>query len=183
MLTKLPERRSIRLKGYDYAHPGVYFVTICTGGKRCTLGRVAGDRVELFPLGRIVRECWLEIPRHRGRVELDAFVVMPNHFHALVIQHAVPGPRARQVAPLQLAPRLRPDTLGAVIHAFKAAVTRRARRELGITGAVWQRSYYEHVVRNGDDLVEIQNYIQMNPLRWAFDRENPDCRNEPDPQL
>jgi len=85
MQRERPQRRSIRLKGYDYTQPGGYYVTICTFRKRCVLGQVVGEEVRLDPPGRIVEECWRAIPDHFPRVVLDEFVVMPNHLHGILI--------------------------------------------------------------------------------------------------
>jgi REP element-mobilizing transposase RayT len=173
----LPSRRSIRLKGYDYAEAGLYFVTICTHDKRCTLGRVIGDRGELSPLGRLVRGHWYDLPNHHAGLELDAFVVMPNHFHGIIVMHErLRDARAQQAAPLQPTKRAQPDSLTSVIRSFKSAVSRRAARELKIGHPVWQRNYYEHIIRNGDDLDDTRNYIAANPIKWRLDRENPDFR-------
>lgn len=169
----LSTRRSIRLRGYDYAQAGLYFVTMCTCEKQCTLGRAVGNHVELSSLGWIVRECWFDLPYHHARVELDRFVIMPNHFHGVFILHQLVGRRAQQAAPLRAETRVQPDSLAAIIRSFKAAVSRRAAHELQIAEPVWQRNYYEHIIRNGDDMVEIRRYIATNPAK-SLDKENPD---------
>ena len=181
-----PIRRSIRLQGYDYAQAGIYFVTICTHRKKCLLGSVANDRVALSALGEIVRECWMRIPEHFPRVKLDAFVVMPNHLHGVLVLHRTTAShRAQHAAPLQPTrntdlqsePNVKSGTLSAVIRSFKSAVSKRAHREWpGTPSSTWQRNYYEHIIRNGGDLDQIRRYIRNNPQRWAFDKENPSCR-------
>jgi REP element-mobilizing transposase RayT len=175
-------RRSILLPGYDYAQAGGYYVTICAHYRRCLFGEVVAGRVRLGKLGEIVREEWLRACEVRPGVKPDAWVVMPNHVHGVVIVGAhgnapLPlgrrwpeGERAHCCAPLRRPPR----SLGALISGFKGAVTRRVARSLGSRSLpVWQRGYYEHVVRDDGDLEGIRQYIGENPKRWAEDRENP----------
>lgn len=169
------------MRTYDYATTGIYFVTICTDRRKCILGRVQDDEIVLSRIGKIVDECWREIPEHNAGVELDAYVVMPSHLHGLII---LPGaPRAQRAVPLQgegvLTPErsfgaLQPGELPTIVRSSKAACTRRVNQLRGTPGEpLWQRGYYEHVVQCADDLEQLQRYIAENPLRWALDRENP----------
>lgn len=146
----------------------MYFVTICTHEKKCLLGRVAGSRVEPSRLGQVAAECWLRIPEHFPRVQLDAFVVMPNHLHGVLVLHRDwKTMRAQHAAPLRRAGvpavKVAPASLAAIVRSFKSAVTRRARQQPGFAGPIWQRNYYEHIIRNGEDLCEIRRYIWENP--------------------
>lgn len=158
----LPNRRSIRLWGYDYALAGAYFVTICAHERRCLFGRIIDDQPALNPLGEIVAREWSRTADMRPDVELDAFVLMPNHLHGILF--------LGQSGAAQLS---RP--LSAIIRGFKAATTR------GIAAAghelqhpLWQRNYYEHIIRSDDSLEAIRAYITDNPAKWASDRQNPD---------
>jgi len=177
----LPDRRSVRMRTYDYATAGIYFVTICTHGKKCMLGRVQEDRAVLSRTGAVVEEHWRAIPEHNPGVELDAFVVMPNHLHGLIIlpkarraQHAVPLRNKNILVPERTFGALQPRELPTLVRSFKAACTRRVNQLRGAPGQpLWQRGYHEHVVRGDDDLEQLQRYIAENPLRWALDRENP----------
>ncbi len=181
-------RRSPRLRDYDYSQPGAYFVTVCAWQRGCLFGAVVDDEVRLSSLGEIVRACWDEIPNHRRDVELDAFVIMPNHFHAIVVildqskDAAGNGGKVSRgldagdtsVAPTAVENGERRPTLGAIVGAFKAAVTRTAReRGVSVPIQVWQRSYYEHVIRSEAALSRIRNYIFENPAKWSLDRDNP----------
>jgi REP element-mobilizing transposase RayT len=161
----------VRLSDFDYSQVGVYFVTVCSHERKCTFGRVESGAVELFPLGRIVRESWLEIPYHFARVELDTFVVMPNHLHGVLVLHEDFVQRAQHAAPLQI----KAASLPAVLRSFKAAATKRA-RDASLLGSnpLWQRNYYEHIVRPGEALNDIRKYVSENPARWALDKENPE---------
>jgi REP element-mobilizing transposase RayT len=168
-----PGRRSIRLPEYDYSGPGLYFVTICTDGRRCLFGEIVGQRMTLNESGRLVESCWREIPDHFSHIDLDDFVVMPNHLHGIVgiaepvgATHGSPPGTAR-------GPTHR--SLGAIIGTFKTAVAQRINRLRRTTGvSVWQRNYYEHIIRNERALDAIRQYIAENPRRWGEDGENPD---------
>jgi REP element-mobilizing transposase RayT len=163
-------RRSIRLRGYDYAACGAYFVTMCVHRRECLLGAVVDGEVRLNEYGCAVEECWGAIPQHFAHVELDAFVVMPNHVHGIVVitaQSAVDSPvvsdRKRPNGP----PR---GALGAIVSTFKAASGRRINQLRDTTGMqVWQRDYYEHIIRYAVALDRIRIYIEANPARWAGD--------------
>jgi len=157
-----PQRRRLRLAGYDYAQAGVYFVTICARGHACLFGKVLDGIMERNFAGETVARCWEEIPRHFPEVELDALVVMPNHVHGVLLfgegddrecdtARAGDASRAGHARPLHV-----------VIGSFKSAVSRRL-------GAVWQRSYWDRVVRSGEELDQIRAYIEDNPLRWPVD--------------
>lgn len=145
-------RSSLRLPHHDYGQPGAYFLTVCTEGKECLLGAIIDDAVRLSEIGEIVESCWWRIPRHLRSVELGAFVVMPNHVHGIVLL----TDRATRVSPLRV-----------VVGAFKACGSRNAGRRL------WQRGYFERVIRDENELELIQQYIADNPVKWAIDGENP----------
>ncbi|HUW58263.1 MAG TPA: transposase [Planctomycetota bacterium] len=182
-------RRSVRLKGFDYAQAGGYFVTVCADKRRPVFGRISEGKLVLNARGQIVRACWQEIPRHFPQTELDAFVVMPNHVHGVIViheqtdgrlsgdvgaQHAVPL-QSEKASSARAFGELPARSLPAIMRSFKSAVTRRIRERGGRRMRVWQRGYYEHVIRNNDDLNDIRRYIVDNPARWATDSENPDA--------
>ena len=177
-------RRSIRLKGYDYTQPGAYFVTICTWNRTCLFGNVVGGTMVLNAMGEIVWDEWFRSAQIRAEIELhvNEFGVMPNHVHGIIwIVSGIDGTHGRWVgahgrAPLHTGRQLRrpPRSLGAFIAGFKSAVTKRINELRGTPGApVWQRNYYEHVIRDDASLYRIREYIATNPLRWHLDRENP----------
>ena len=167
--------RSIRLKGYDYAQAGAYFVTICTHGQRRLLGEIVDGKMMVSAYGEIAKACLEEIPNHFAHAEIDAFVVMPNHLHGIIVITHGTHVEAQHAAPLHGSVNTpRPGSLSAIVRSFKSASTRRInelRRMPG--GLVWQRNYYENVIRKDHDLERIREYIATNPLRWALDRENP----------
>jgi REP element-mobilizing transposase RayT len=163
------KRKRIRLRYYDYRGTGIYFVTICTRGRRSTLGTILEDKMQLSRLGRLVASRWVSIPKHALNVDLDQFVVMPNHIHGLigVDSSAIPSESKRRPG------ELRGDSLGAIVGGFKASVTRIGRAE-GIVGTepMWQRGFWEHIVRGPEALQRIRRYIAENPSRWYCDAEN-----------
>ena len=151
-------RRSIRLQGYDYAQAGAYFITLCTQGRAHLFGRVVNGTVELTDIGCIVAEEWERTPAVRPNVELDAFVVMPDHMHGiLLITHRDDEASAPLATSALRSPK---RTIGAIVRGFKGAVVRRAGRP------IWQRDYYEHIIRNEAALDRIRKYIIANPARW-----------------
>jgi putative transposase len=161
-------RRSIRLAGYNYGSPGAYFVTVCAHGQQC---------IFCVPEFRdAIEEAWRQIPLHFPNARPDEFVIMPNHVHGIlsILEGNVVG--AQHAAPLRVARTLavKPGSLGAMLRSFKSAAARRV-NELRHTprAAVWQRNYYERVIRNEDELSGIRDYIHLNPLKWELDRENP----------
>ena len=150
-------RRSIRLAGYDYAQPGAYFVTICTCNRELSLQT---DQVK-----EAVRSVWLGLPARFSRVVLDEFVVMPNHLHGIIILAPTP---ANEGAASSAA------TLGQIMRAFKSLAAIEANRLLGSSGRpFWQRNYYEHVIRDEDELNAVRQYIRDNPGSWLEDPDNP----------
>ena len=194
----LPHRKQLRLRGYDYAFPGVYFVTICSAGKRPVFGSIRGESIVLSRAGEIVRCEWIALVERFARLVLDEFVIMPNHLHdvlAFVGQvggasrgttgGASPSPTTTNTTTKPGGASLDPKggaspspTLFDVIGAFKSISTIKVNKLLGRRGVpLWQKSYYEHIVRTGEDLMKIQRYISENPLMWSLDPENPHCKS------
>lgn len=166
-------RRSIRLSHADYSAAGIYFVTICAFERRLAFGAIREQVLSQSRLGILVRDCWLAIPWHFGRVKLDQFVIMPNHLHGLLVFYPSVGAQHCCAIPERRGREVKPQSLGAVVRSFKAIVTRRAHEELGWCGPVWQRNYYERIVRDSQELSDTQKYIVENPLRWELDKDNP----------
>ena len=173
-------RRSIRLAGFDYAQAGSYFVTICTQNRECVFGEVVQGQMISNGRGQMVESVWHQLPQHYTRVKADAFVVMPNHVHGIVILVGA-GPGAcpdRSGQPQGVAPT-GAMSLTDVVQRFKSLTTAQYRwgvRKDGwlpFSGRLWQRNYYEHIIRAEDELCRVRQYIADNPLRWAEDPENP----------
>ena len=167
-------RRSIRLRGLDYSNPGCYFITICAFHMRCIFGSIRNARQVLSPLGGIVRRCWLEVPYHFPNVDIDAFVIMPNHLHGILVIKE----RARRAVPLRdNSEAFQHPVIGSIptiVRSFKAAVTKMVRDKSGDHAIeVWQSNYFERVLRDGDEFSKASRYIHENPSRWRRDIDNP----------
>ena len=172
---KKRQRRSIRLPGYDYTSLGAYFVTIATYQREMLFGEIVDEEMILTIHGKVVWECWREIPKHFPHVKLGVFIVMPNHVHGIIeiVNLEDDGRGTIYRAPTQEKfQKPVKGSLPTIVRTFKAAVTRRIGRELGETG-VWQRNYYEHIIRNQQDWERIHDYILANPANWDDDKENP----------
>ncbi len=171
-------RRSIRLRDYDYSSAGAYFVTIHAGNREGLFGSVTDGDMRLNNFGVVVDECWRAIPTHFPSVELDEFVTMPNHFHGIIILDVPSKPvGAQHAAPQFTTPghaNVMSGSLGAIVRSFKSAASKRIneiRNDPG--GPVWQRNYYERIIRNDHELERIREYIVNNPLQWDDDSDNP----------
>jgi REP element-mobilizing transposase RayT len=167
-----PQRRSVRLPGYDYTSPGAYFITIVTRDRQVLFGEVSLGEMHLNPYGQIVLEEWLRSGEIRSELEVEASVVMPNHLHGILVLSNV---KARGTVPLrQSFAKPVSGSIPTIIRSFKAASAKRINEARGTPGlAVWQRNYHEHVVRDEKDLDRIYQYILNNPLQWELDEENP----------
>jgi putative transposase len=168
-------RRSIRLRGYDYSQPGAYFITICTQDRSYLFGEVVNGEIQMNEYGQIVHDAWNDLPNHYAGVVLDAFVIMPNHVHEVIVLTNDPIRDDFVGAGLKPAPtHTKHVPLSEIVRAFKTFSARRINQHRGTPGApVWQRNYYEHIIRNEESLNHIREYILQNPIRWRLDRENP----------
>lgn len=175
-------RRSIRLAGYDYSLSGAYFVTVCTQHGNCLFGEIVGSQMALNTAGRMVQTVWEDLPLRFPFVQLDQFIVMPNHFHAVIVFPAGEGQQPSGLAPntdYQDRPQgTLPNTLGRIIQAFKSLTTCeyvKGVRQYGwspFPQRLWQRNYYEHIVKSEHELEGIRRYIIDNPMKWESDRED-----------
>jgi putative transposase len=178
---------STRLKEYDYSRPGGYFVTICTHNHDRLFGDVQEEEMKLSPIGEIARKCWEDIPKHFNNIDLDAFVIMPNHLHGIIMisdKDDDMNLTKRRDVQLNVSTGTLPNqinvstgisskrgTLSVVIRTFKAAVTTVCRRN-GYEKFRWQSRFYEHVLRDERDLQNTRDYIINNPIKWSYDEEN-----------
>jgi len=194
-------RRSIRMQGWDYSHEGVYFLTICTHNREYLFGEIADDLMHPNASGEMVLQTWEELPARFAVMELDARVLMPNHFHAILIirrgescirpstarppnimhvgQNDHPDQGEHKVRPYGKRPRGTGEgSIGHIVQAFKSLTTHRyiqGIRECGwqpFKVKLWQRNYYERVIRDEEEWQRISDYIAANPINWALDREN-----------
>ena len=167
-------RRSIRLKGYDYSQPGLYFVTICCDQRQNLFGEIVDGVMYLNQFGGIARDEWLKSSIIRPDIELDEYIVMPNHFHGIVIINPVGANRSSPL-PLLTRTSMKPRSLSSIMAGFKSAVTKKINIIRNAPGTpVWQRNYYEHIIRNENALNNIRRYIVNNPVSWHQDQLHPD---------
>jgi putative transposase len=173
---------SARLKGWEYASDGWYFVTVCARNRECYFGEVVDGRMRLFEIGDVARRYWEEIPHHSGSAHLDAFVVMPNHVHGIIIIESVGTGPCRDVAcnvstagatittRSDMSPKS--GSLSAILRSYKSAVTRWCRTN-GHPAFAWQPRFYDRIIRNRVVLDGIRKYILDNPPQWDLDAINP----------
>ncbi|MEN8242954.1 MAG: transposase [Chloroflexota bacterium] len=191
MINLNPQRKKLRLQGYDYALSGGYFVTVCANQHGNAFGVVDGGEVVLNEIGKMVRDCWLETPNHYPNVILDEFIVMPDHFHGILFitepnvgerhaspvkhsrvidTHSHPGEnekkRATHASPLQDGKIEKPISLGVIIGSFKSAVTRKNNLMRKTPGKkLWQRGYHDRIIRNEAELNQIRHYVINNAIK------------------
>jgi putative transposase len=173
-------RRSIRMKGYDYSLAGAYFITIATHQRLCLFGEVVNCDIKLNQLGSIAFDQWTRLEKRFLLSDHSIFVIMPNHIHGIIniVRGAGVGfghERSR-IPPLRpyIISNCVPGSLGTIIRAYKASVTYRINAIRGYTYPnVWQRNYYEHIIRNEKEYEDIWKYIEANPENWMNDQLNP----------
>ena len=170
----LHSRKSIRLKGYDYSQTGAYFVTICAHNREILFGMVGNDKSQLNKFGQIVETEWLITAQIRENIELDEYAIMPNHFHGILLITDNGMGTALRAHTIEQFGKPVSGSLPTIIRSFKSTVTKQINQLRNTPGSsVWQRNYYEHIIRNEDGLNRIREYIINNPIQWQFDRENP----------
>ena len=164
-------RRSIRIPGFDYSGSSSYFITICTHNRKPIFGKCVADKIHLFKLGELVVAYWSGIPDHFRQVELDEFVIMPNHIHGIIHIHPYRGRGTACRAPtVEEFGQPVAGSLPTIVRSFKSAVTRDWRLiAVDPDYPVWQRNYYEHVVRDREELNHLRQYISHNPMMWNSD--------------
>jgi len=188
MNNPLPNRQSIRLKNYDYSQPGYYFITICTQDRIHRFGKIIDEKMRLNDAGEIVADEWKKTPIMRKNIQLDEWIIMPNHFHAIIIVGARCTRPMNNMRPMnntrpltengrkvngrmQSAPTDSRVVLGDIVRGFKSSVTKRVRQLPNMNDTkLWQRNYWEHIIRNENELNHIRNYIRHNPQKWEMDQ-------------
>ncbi|MBX9950574.1 MAG: hypothetical protein K2Y39_15505 [Candidatus Obscuribacterales bacterium] len=152
-------RRPPRLTGFDYSRAGAYFITICTQGRVCLLSEIQACQVKMTRIGNVVSECWINLPCRYSFIQLDTFIVMPNHFHGILW---ITDENSRR------------KSLGQLIGSFKAESSSRI-KQLGIIDQkLWQSDFYEHIIRSEKELELFREYIANNPENWANDHNHPE---------
>ncbi|HRN46479.1 MAG TPA: hypothetical protein PK110_10660 [Niabella sp.] len=187
-------RRSIRLKGYDYSQAGMYFITICCQNRICRFGEIINNEMVLNDFGKIAHDEWIKTTELRPNVELGKFVIMPNHIHGIIRlsrRGELHSPENEDVfdtpqptenedvfdtpqppeneGVCKTPPRSPSQTVGAIVRGYKSSVTKQL-HFLGFDEQLWQRNYYEHIIRNEQSYQTISNYIINNPAKWNNDK-------------
>lgn len=188
MNNPLPNRQSIRLKNYDYSQPGYYFITICTQDRIHRFGKIIDEKMQLNAAGEIVADEWEKTPIMRKNIQLDEWIIMPNHFHAIITvgarctrppNNTRPPNKTRPLTEngrtvngrMQSAPTDSLGVLGDIVRGFKSSVTKRIRQLPNMNDTrLWQRNYWELILRNENELNHIRNYIRHNPQKWETDQ-------------
>jgi len=211
---QIHHRRSIRLQGYDYSQNGAYFITLCTHNRECLFGQIQNGQMILNEYGKMVEQCWNNLSNHYDNIELDAYVIMPNHFHGIILItdnvdnvdnvrairelpihelpihelpiHELPRQRKHELPihelPIHELPRQqqkqrqqqrRKMLLPKIVGRFKMNSAKQINQMRNTPGiSVWQRNYYEHIIRDEKSLENIRNYIINNPAKWQDDDYN-----------
>lgn len=178
-----PKRKTIRLKGYDYSRAGLYFITICIQDRLCLFGKIENESMILNDAGNMVNQWWNELKNKYNFIELHEQIIMPNHFHGIIqilstdtsvqAHRSVNGQTHRSVngQTHRSAP-----TVNSIVQWFKTMTTNGYIRGVKNYGwprfhkKLWQRNYYEHIIRNETSYLQVSEYIQTNPLKWQDDR-------------
>ena len=164
-------RRSVRLKEYDYSQPGAYFITILASDRSHIFGKIADDQVQLSEIGRIVKHEWLRVEKRFPHVQLGAWIIMPNHFHGIVnlieTETNIHPSNGRALehfgSPVS-------GSIPTIIRSFKSSVTQQYQLlTQNYSTKIWHRGYYDHVIRDEEDLENTHNYILNNPFKWIED--------------
>ena len=196
MIVQNKNRKPNRLKNYDYSRVGAYFITICVHNRECLLGYLKNEEMILLDVGRIANDFWLQIPNHFPGVELGEFIVMPNHIHGIIIINQIPGNNDKRntggtgnIAGINVGnavvgnaymrslqqQRTIPETdrtkmlIPKIVQQYKAAVSRDYHQLNPGQPFCWQKSYYDHIIRDQASFERISHYIIDNPLKWAGD--------------
>ncbi|MHB8600080.1 MAG: transposase [Ktedonobacteraceae bacterium] len=154
---EIHHRRSIRLRHYDYRRPGSYYVTICVHEKRCVFGEIADAVAHLNELGNIAQTNWLAMPQRFPTIEVDEYIIMPNHMHGII---TITETSSSMKAP----------ALGQIIRAFKSATTTQIHATC-MPEFEWQNNYYERIIRKDGEINRVRQYIINNPLRWSLQHQ------------
>ena len=187
------QRKQIRLKNYDYSQSGLYFVTICAQNRECLFGNIVGaihesplPKMVLIDIGKIIDSVFKTLP-DRFPVILDAFQIMPNHIHMIIqinhfrtgLIHQTPNNIAIAKSNRHMGLINQTPTLGHIIRNFKSKCTYKIHKN-GFNNVIWQRNYYEHIIRTENDLNKIREYVNINPLIWDRDRNNLESKQKTD---
>jgi putative transposase len=176
--SEIHHRKSIRLKEYDYSQTGYYFVTVCVKDRLQLFGKIDNKKMITNEIGNLAAKILFDLPNRFKNIEIDEFILMPNHLHTIIIINEYPTVGVELALPKDDSDKNDNETdrassvptLGRIIQVFKSISTIEINRLRDGSGLpVWQRNYYEHIIRNEKELYEIRKYIENNPLNWNDD--------------
>ncbi len=165
-------RRSIRLKNYDYSQAGAYYITICVYNREHLFGDIIDSELQPNEYGKIAENEWIKTFQLRKNIEMDEFIIMPNHLHGIIIisNESDSTGTARRTPTIERFSKPTANTIPTIIRNYKSAVTKQINELRNTPGTIlWQRNYYEHVIRDESDLNRIREYIINNPRNWEND--------------
>ena len=182
---------SLRLQGFDYSKDGAYFITICTRKREPFFGRIIKGKLQESEISKICRSCWLDLPKHYNNCILDEFIIMPDHVHGIIfLKNDNPVGAGFKPAPFKPAPGfrhqhdyraglkpaptgdtiLKPYSISEIIRGFKTFTAKMINEHDNTLGRkFWQTRFYDHIIRNDDELIRIRKYIVNNPKQWEND--------------
>ncbi|MFH0979401.1 MAG: transposase [Candidatus Roizmanbacteria bacterium] len=167
------QRKPNRLKNFNYSSNGYYFVTICAKNRECLFGEIIDGKMVLNEHGKIIEKYWEEIPNHYQNILLDEFIIMPNHIHGIVVISKHKQKIIKNVGTEQCSVPTRFGLLSKIIKSFKEIIIKIFHIEFGNYRFKWQRSFYDHIIRNEESVQKIREYIRNNAKNWNKDRNNP----------
>ena len=173
IMKKIKERKLNRMRGFDYSQVGHYFVTICSKNRECYFGDVVNDEMKLNQCGKTADLFWRNIPIHFPNIDLDAFIVMPNHMHGIIIVGNNENPVGNNdrcfLHPISNNRNM--ELIPKILSQYKSSVSREMRKKYDDFEFKWQKSFYDHIIRDEQSLNNIREYIINNPIKWAMDRK------------
>ncbi|MFH1321660.1 MAG: transposase [Bacteroidota bacterium] len=187
---EIHNRKSLRLKGFDYSRPGAYSITLCTQNRECLFGEIMNNEMIYNEYGLIVKQEWIKSEEIRNEIKLDVYQIMPNHLHAIVwiinvgddiycrdkrpFIPTINKPGTKQI------PKMRPRSLSSLMAGFESSATKKINQLRSSPGCkVWQYNFYDHIIRNKQELYRIGQYIIDNPKNWKNDEHNPKTYSKP----
>jgi putative transposase len=176
----MKNRKNNRLQRYDYSCTGCYFVTMCVQDRQEWLGKIEKEAMVLNEYGTIAAIHWEDIPKYYPNVELDEWVIMPNHIHGIIVISSGTAHvgTAQCAVPTDCSVSVKTVAVSQIIKSFKDVTIKRIRSEFGNVQFRWQRSFYDHIIRDESSVNRIREYIMNNPKQWDLDVENIKNRND-----
>ena len=172
---KIHHRGSMRLKDYNYSTNGYYFTTICAKNKIECFGEIQNCKMVLNEYGKIINQCWDDLPNHYQNCRLDEFIIMPNHMHGIVIiDNSAAGTGLKPVRTILVPTTAKQYSLSEIIRGLKTFSSRKINEQNPNLKFRWQSRFYDHIIRDEKPLDDIREYIRSNPLKWESDRNNPE---------